>query len=69
MLAWEGVVTTASRLEHGQGRFDLRGVEPVEPLLADEQHRQRGHAQGDQLLPRLGITAHVLLDEQDALLR
>src|SRR5262245_61259293 len=52
-----------------QSRVDGVGIETGQLLLADEQHGQREQAQGDQLLPGLGIPSHVLLGELDAFSR
>src|SRR5262245_59472916 len=52
-----------------QRRIDGGRVEARQPLVADEQHRQRQEAERHQFFARAGVTADVSLGERDALLR
>src|SRR5213594_1880194 len=56
-------------LRSRQRFVDLVGVEPAEPLPADEDHRQRRESQLHQLLARAGVSPDVALGERHALLR
>src|SRR5262249_7288750 len=70
MLTAEGSFMRPPILWGGvQRRIDGGRIEAREPLVADEQHRQRQDTERHQLLARAGITADVPLGERDALLR
>src|SRR5690349_7763859 len=67
-FAWEGSAMRGL-LRSGERFVDLLGIEAAEPLLADEDHRQRRQPELHQLLARAGVTADVALGERHALLR
>src|SRR3990170_1450691 len=69
MLAGEGSSMGSPRLRRAQRRVDLGRVEAGEPLVPDEEHRQRGEAECHQLLAGSGVTADVSLGEREALAR
>src|SRR5262245_21210615 len=69
MLSSEGPCMRPPILRGVQRRIDGGRIEAREPLVADEQHRQRQQTERHQLLARAGVTADVPLGERDALLR
>src|SRR5215471_7075650 len=68
-LAAEGSFMRPPILRGVQRRIDGGRIEARQPLVADQQYRERQEAKRHQFFARTGVTADVPLGERDAFLR